>query len=457
MNTSRLLLPRIPVSAITMFYNHFGIIAISLVIALLAIGIVSNGSPRALTGMLLFASSTGLTYWVMVKSTWSRRPIIAIADHLAQGESSRTICIWLVGLTAITSVVVHFVAFDGLTLGSVLKAQTNLEVALIRMNVTKSLPVWMHYLNSITVNTLLPISLLLAIKNRLRLLAIIIASVGILYTICMMQKSGPVILALPTIVYFICTRRLARALIGIAIIVTTVYMMDLLSNPSIKPKQNTATIAQAIPIPELLRHGRQNAGTLQQGSPTSLPSINNAAVAKTILGGLAERVLMVPGDVVVKWFETIPTGIPHAFGCGYRFLTTLLGCDFKNFSVEMYNHFYPDYAKAGLHGTVNAASMMTAYANFGMPGIVISGVLHGLLAWIVFVLFSRTPALSPAFNVPYLLFLSSGDLFTILLSGGWGLAIILYVTLCRPGRPAHLKDSSFTSNATTIGAEPDIA
>lgn len=456
MNTSRLFLHRAPVSGITLFFHHFAIIAISLVIALLAIGIISSGSLRALAGLFLFALSTGLTYWVMLRSHWPCRPIVAIADHLAQGNSSRTVCIWLVGLVAVISVAVHFVAFNGLTLGPVLKAETNLEVALIRMNVTKSLPMWMHYLNSITVNTLLPISLLLAVKNRLRLLAIIIASVGILYTICMMQKSGPVILALPTIMYFICTRRWARALVGIAIIAATVYTMDSLASPSIKPKQNPAGIAQAIPSPELIQRDRQTADTLQPLPRASLPSIDSAVVAKTILSGLVERVLMVPGDVVVKWFETIPVGIPHAFGCGYRFLTTLLRCDFRNFSVEMYNHFYPEYAKAGLHGTVNAASMMTAYANFGMPGIVVSGVLHGLLAWILLVLFSRTPALSPAFNMPYLLFLSSGDLFTILLSGGWGLAIALYITLCRPGCPVPSQDSSFTSNTVMADAETSV-
>ncbi|MGB3485550.1 MAG: hypothetical protein WBB07_25455 [Mycobacterium sp.] len=287
-------------------------------------------------------------------------------------QSSRTAYIWLIGLSAAAIALVHLALFNGLTLRSSMMAKTNIEVALIRMDLTENLPVSMQYLKSIAINALFPIGLLMAVIKRMNLLAAIVAVAGIFYTICMMQKSGPVILALPTLAYFVCTQRWFRALVGSALVVATVYAMDSIAEPSIRPEAvnfvfRTASAVLPDTAPPNLSQRAQNVAR-----PVS-PSLTTDDDHPTISSGLFKRMVIVPGDVAAEWFNTVPADVPYAYGCGYRFLTPILGCKFQNYSLILYSKFNPEYAGTGLRGSSNAASMMTAYANFGMLGLVISG------------------------------------------------------------------------------------
>ena len=89
----------------------------------------------------------------------------------------------------------------------------------------------------------------------------------------------------------------------------------------------------------------------------------------------------------------------------------------------------------GLKGTVNAASMMTAYANFGWLGLALIGVFHAIVAWVLLIIFQRDPVLTLPINMTFILLLSSGDIFTLLFSGGWGLSILLFAMIARASEP----------------------
>jgi hypothetical protein len=100
----------------------------------------------------------------------------------------------------------------------------------------------------------------------------------------------------------------------------------------------------------------------------------------------------------------------------------------------MHDLLYPNFEKAGLHGSVNAASMMDFYANFSYLGLFLSALLHGFIFAIISRIFQGNPAAAISFNMGYILLLSSGAITTILFSGGWGAAVLLFVLF---GREQH--------------------
>ncbi|WP_158590351.1 LamG-like jellyroll fold domain-containing protein [Noviherbaspirillum cavernae] len=141
---------------------------------------------------------------------------------------------------------------------------------------------------------------------------------------------------------------------------------------------------------------------------------------------LLHRVLFVPGEVVGQWFAVIPDEIPFAQGCGYRPLAALLGCPHVNFSEAVYTLYNPYLVEQGVEGTMNAASFMEDYANFGMPGLVLGGMLLAVLLYGLGVLFAGRRRVGVALNIVPLMYLSSGALLTLLLSGGWLATLCLY-------------------------------
>lgn len=145
------------------------------------------------------------------------------------------------------------------------------------------------------------------------------------------------------------------------------------------------------------------------------------------LNGLIHRVVFVPGEVVGNWFAVIPADVPFANGCGYRPVAAMLGCAHQNFPQLVYSIYNRSLVKQGVSGTMNAAGFMDEYANFGLPGLIVSGVIMAVLLYLLGILFAGRRAIGIALNAVPLLFLSSGALLTLLVSGGWLTTLLLYV------------------------------
>jgi len=141
---------------------------------------------------------------------------------------------------------------------------------------------------------------------------------------------------------------------------------------------------------------------------------------------LAERVILLPGEIVSKWFDIIPEQKPFLYGCGYRFLAPILGCSYVEYQTELYPVFFPDYARRGFKGTVNTASFVYDYANFGKVGLVISGILLSILIFFIENLFEFDLVFNLSLNAFYVFMLSSSALSTLLFSGGWALILLLF-------------------------------
>lgn len=142
--------------------------------------------------------------------------------------------------------------------------------------------------------------------------------------------------------------------------------------------------------------------------------------------GIRNRMIYVPGKIVAEWFSRIPSEMPFLNGCGYHFAARFMGCEYVNYSKILYEKIYPGYAEEGLRGTVNTASFVYDYANFGKPGLVLSAFVMALLFLFLQWLFAGNWKWLLVFNAFSVVMLSSAALTTLMFSGGWGLRILLF-------------------------------
>ncbi|MCB9189682.1 MAG: hypothetical protein H6599_10435 [Flavobacteriales bacterium] len=134
----------------------------------------------------------------------------------------------------------------------------------------------------------------------------------------------------------------------------------------------------------------------------------------------------VPGEMVGLWFDFIPSEKPYFYGDGYPILPTLKGHEYVDYNKELYPLIRPKYAERGLHGSVNVATFVREYANFGYPGLILSSLFLAVFLYFLEKLFADSLTILISMNLIYLLLLSSSNLFTILFSGGWLVLISLY-------------------------------
>lgn len=154
--------------------------------------------------------------------------------------------------------------------------------------------------------------------------------------------------------------------------------------------------------------------------------------------GLLKRVFIVPGEVVSKWFDVVPEKKPYLYGDGYKFIAKLKGHRFVEYNEELYPVIRPEYARQGMKGTVNVATFMREYANFGYAGLVLAGCILGFFFVLLERLFQKHKLLFITLNVFPILLLSSTNLLTLLLSGGWIITILMYLVFRQQYEPSEL-------------------
>ncbi|MGD0711206.1 MAG: hypothetical protein ABR968_08475 [Bacteroidales bacterium] len=149
----------------------------------------------------------------------------------------------------------------------------------------------------------------------------------------------------------------------------------------------------------------------------------------TSINAVFLRTCLTPGKVIVHWFDLIPSKRPYLYGCGYRFLQPFTGCDqYYDYASLIYIDLYPEYYKHGIKGSMNVASFMYEYSNFGDIGLVLSAAILSLIFVFINLLFINASfAVKFSLNIYSILVLNSSAITTLLFSGGWGLMIILFL------------------------------
>ncbi len=188
-----------------------------------------------------------------------------------------------------------------------LESADYMEIARLRQSVTEH-GAFLNYGSAFLIRVMLLLLVLRYVLKNQYLAALLVGSFGAVYGLSLMQKSYPIFIVAPAIVYLASRGWRAAAFCGIGAFLCIVTLI-LITNVHLRP-----------------------------ASFSDIPAAFSAA--KIVVTSLADRVLVVPGQVVSDWLSAFPTTFPFEHGCGYRFLSTALKCDFINNSVLMYRHYF---------------------------------------------------------------------------------------------------------------------
>ena len=304
----------------------------------------------------------------------------------------------VLSLVCFTFIGFHFVKLGFVPAIKAIGNDSMLEIANIRRDITAESPLLTNYISSIILKGILPFILLyFAVKNN-KLFFSITLLIGSFYCFGLMQKSFIIILVIPSLIYVSVKKKWLYVFTNVLVIVSVVISLGLIANQGDSPELKSKK-------PD----GEEKVGVLD------------------LVGGIKDRVLYVPGKVVANWFQLIPDEKPFLHGDGYNFLAKLRGREYTDYSVELYPIMYPEYAEVGYKGTVNTATFVYDYANFGLKGIMIGGVFLSLFMVVLENLFVHDQLLKFSLNLFPMVLLSSTALSTLLFSGGWFFLITLYI------------------------------
>jgi len=118
-------------------------------------------------------------------------------------------------------------------------------------------------------------------------------------------------------------------------------------------------------------------------------------------------------------------------------LAGLLGCEYVPIPSKLYTAFYHDNVSQGMRGSLNAASFMTEYANFGPVGFLLSSLLGAGLFAIIMLIYRDHPLALPL-NLVLIVAAMETSLVTAVNSGaGWLLTTALFIIFFRLQKAEH--------------------
>lgn len=309
-------------------------------------------------------------------------------------KTLNTLAILILGIT-IFFIAFQFILLDHLPIIKCFKQTDIYNAALVRQNVTRDTPFYINYATSFSIKAIFPFLLVLFFFQNKKQLFIITLLLAWFYVLNMLQKSYYVFILLPLILFCLLNKKYVFTILFSFFLLLGIAVLVYITNP------------------QLRGHGQDRTITAGQG----IEAGSNA---------ILHRVLVTPGKVVSIWFELIPSQYPFLNGCGYKQIAMLKKCNYVNYSTVIYDAYYPQYTKLGLHGSLNVASFMREYSNFGLWGLVLAALFLAVWLNLVQLLFYDQIKLLFIFNFYPICMLSSGSLFTLLISGGWVLTIVLY-------------------------------
>ena len=280
----------------------------------------------------------------------------------------------------------------------------------LRRNITSEASSLWNYLSSFNIKAILPFSLLLLAFKKKKLLFGILITIGAFYAFSLMQKSYILTVLFPVILLCLFYRKYLQSIGLVLICGIVIISLVYIQNPQ-------------------MRGGVDNVTKIEVALENRVDSDQPYSIR--VLIGLKHRILVVPGEMVSQWFQQIPKNKPFLHENGYGFVCKIKGIKHVEYSKVLYPVIRPKYAARGLKGSVNTASFMYEYSNFGNTGLVLSALLLGFLLFFVESIFGNNMLLKTSLNLFPIFMLSSGALTTALFSGGWGLVVVLYYIFAR--------------------------
>lgn len=337
---------------------------------------------------------------------------------------------WLLGLVAAYGLVVvsHFLLIGYIPIVTALRSSSDIGVSLVRQAGYFDLPPLMRYASDYCVKAVGPALLLITYYLRSRLFWVVLL-IGGFYSMALFARVLPMILLAPLLVHMLLSRRWFQAAAVVCLLALMVGALTSVASIAIREDlRETAT--EAIVLSDEAR----SVGKGYQAAPAKPPKVEQDWRRTSALYALYERALIVPGQVLDQWFYYYDRNDRREHGCGYRVLARLLGCDYVHIPTKLYTVFYQDNIAQGMKGSLNAASFMTDFANWGYAGLAASALMAGLLFALVSLVYSDHP-LALSMNLPLIVVAMESNLMTAINSGGGWLAMtLLFILFSRLSR-----------------------
>jgi hypothetical protein len=303
---------------------------------------------------------------------------------------------------SILGIVIHFIFLGNIPTWDAYKAMKLSEVVMIRRNITENMPTLINYMMSWNLKALIPFTLAILFVRKDQKWYWIFFPIAVIYAFLMMQKSFILLVLMPMGIIALLTKQWfyvgKLGVIAVSVVFTLSYVQNV-----------------------TLRGGFNDIRLEYEKQPSA------GSVFDRLFGGLINRVSVVPGKTVAKWFEHIPEDKPFLYGNGYKIVSKITGGKYHDYARELYPYVYVENAKHGLVGSVNVASFMRGYSNFGTVGLFIAALILALVLVLAETIFSGYVLFKLAFNAFPVLMLSSTSLETNLASGGWLLTMCLFL------------------------------
>ncbi len=391
---------------IDLFCNHRHnlLLVYCVVMLFLMIGLVSDSGAQYLPYLLVYTAVFLITYFLnekFLKQSLSLQKIIS--GFISKVEINK-VEIFSMSLFVVTVffMTAHFIYLGGVPTIRAWFSHDSFEIYSIRKSVTADSNALMNYLSSFTLRAILPFLVLYFYQKSNWKIFIFVFLISLFYCMAFVAKSYLVTALIPLLIFSFLKKKYFHVVAFAVLIFGGLNLLVFISNPALR------------------------GGDVYQATVQGIIEPSSNELGKSVTG-LADRTFFLPGIIVSEWFKVIPSEKPFLKGSGYHIISDLKGTEFRDYSAELYPVIFPDYAKRGYAGSVNVASFMYDYANFGWIGIIYSAIILALIFVFVNLIFDENNFIKLCINLFYVLVLSSSSFLTLAFSGGWGLMILLFL------------------------------
>jgi len=322
---------------------------------------------------------------------------------------------YILSAFVISSIIFHFIYLGEIPVISAWQTNDDVLISKIRNNVTLHCPTYINYLSSFTIKGFLPFLLLHTYITKKKFEFWVLISVGLFYTISLLQKSYCVTMLIPLWCFLLLKKEKLKLFLLSLLMALSLGFLVVTANPPLRgDKLERAEVFINDPDP------------FEKKSEFKKEKSQLFETTNVVYTALFNRIIFTPGKIVSMWFELIPEKFEYLNGCGYSFIAKMKGCEFREYSSILYDYLYPNYTKQGLHGTVVVASFMHDFANFGALGLLLSGCFLSIILLVVNLIFKGFNKMKFVINFLPLLTLFTAAYTTTLLSHGWAILILLF-------------------------------
>lgn len=330
--------------------------------------------------------------------------------HVAPPALSRPKSWVLLGLSMLFAgvFVAHMIMLGDIPILAAMRSSDDYSISIIRQEAYFGLPLWLRYMSDYSFKALGPALLVISYLYHKRIFWFVLA-VGSLYCLAVFVRILPAIFLTPLLLLLLFQRRWLHLTLTVALLALLITVATSASAPDIR----NSFVPEAKP-PILTQTEKDLAsGYLAVKKP------ENDWRTGSVLYAIFERALFIPGQVIDQWFYFYSRPEAREHGCGYRILARFMKCEYVPVPTKLYEAFYQENTQRGMRGSLNAASFMSDYANFGPSGIVVSSFLTGLLFCVIAIIYRDHPLALPL-NIPLIMVSMETSIVTALNSGaGW--------------------------------------